>query len=106
MKRLLTALFCLLMITACASGQSTRDNAGKETADPLKTRQTAPVQNRPGKAGCYQMGYRWGVCTAENTAGLSCNPQTDTPIPSQCMNRPETRQGIKDGLRATQMRLQ
>ena len=106
MKRLLTALFCLLMFTACASGQATRNNAGKETADPLKTRRAAPVQNRSGKTDCYQLGYRWGVCTAENTAGQSCDPRIDTPIPSQCMNRPETQQGIKDGLRATQRRLQ
>lgn len=105
MKYILSAILCLAVITACASGP-TRDTSKKSAAHPMKTKSSTPMRSNTGKTECYKMGYRWGVCTAENTAGLNCNPETDAAIPAECRNHPEALQGIKDGLRATQMRLQ
>ncbi|GBC62123.1 hypothetical protein DENIS_3086 [Desulfonema ishimotonii] len=64
------------------------------------------VRLATGTSACYDYGYKWGVCTIMNTADGSCDPVTDTPIPGECRSRADTQQGIKDGLRATQMRLQ
>jgi hypothetical protein len=105
-KLLLCTWICLAMMTACTTDGRVQSPSGKTAAHPLKIDRATPGGSNSGNAICYQMGYRWGVCTAENTAGFHCNPETDAVIPSECMNRPETRQGIKDGLRATQSRLQ
>lgn len=81
-------------------GQKSR----KHNAQPPEKKASGMIP-ATGKGPCYQIGYQWGVCTAKNTADGSCDPQKDVQIPKKCNSRPETQQGIKDGLRDTQLRL-
>lgn len=99
----------LLLLPAGCSGPETtpaKPGPAKNAAPAAPRIRTAPApQPATGTGDCYQAGFRYGVCAAKSTSGGSCDPATQAPIPPECRPRPETQQGIKDGLRSVQMRL-
>ncbi len=95
-----------LLLAACA-GEPPPEPMKPGAAPSAPKVRTAPApqpQPATGTGDCYQAGYRYGVCAAKSTTDGSCDPASQTPIPPECRPRPETQQGIKDGLRSIHMK--
>jgi len=105
MKRKIIMVLAAGFIFGCSGGADTI-KTGKPGSDPLHSRSHAAEPAAGSRTNCYTYGYQWGICTARNTAGQACDPKKDAIIPDQCLNQPDTQQGIKDGLRKAQMHLQ
>jgi hypothetical protein len=102
------ALVLALLLCACA-GKPPVETARPKANPAAPAAREAPspqprTQPATGTGPCYQAGYRYGVCAAKSTTDGSCDPASQTPIPPECQPRPETQQGIKDGLRSVHMK--
>ena len=53
-----------------------------------------------GDESCYDLGYRYGLCSAKSVHGIPCKPENDIVIPERCHNKEETNRGIKSGVKA------
>lgn len=111
MKKLVMICFLLVPLFACSSADPP---APRKSSNPMSPSTGTPARrmNQPQAipqgqgTPCYAVGFKWGVCTIKSTADGSCDPERDVVIPDECIDRPETQQGIKDGLRQTQMQYQ
>jgi hypothetical protein len=82
------------------------DEPVKEKKPEAAVKTEAPVK-APAAAGksaaalsCYEIGFRTGRCAAKSMSGLPCEAGDDIPIPSECLGKPETEKGKKEGLRS------
>jgi hypothetical protein len=101
------ALVFALLLGGCAGDPPAEPMTQRATPGAAPAVRGAPgTQPQPatGTGPCYEAGFRYGVCAAKNTADGSCDPASQAPIPPECQPRPETQQGIKDGLRSIQMK--
>lgn len=57
-------------------------------------------ENATNKINCYELGFKYGSCTARSMKGLACKPETDIVIPENCRNSEEALAGIKDGTKS------
>lgn len=97
----------LILLAACGGAPDPAPQPSAAPPSPAGEVQTAPApQPATGRGACYEAGYRYGVCAAQDTSGGSCDPAVQAPIPPECQPRPETQQGIKDGLRSVHMQQQ
>jgi len=46
---------------------------------------------------CYDIGFEYGKCKAQKTAGISCDSEGDVIIPDECRDLGHTERGIKAG---------
>lgn len=105
--RLFSAILILAitsLLGACAGDPPPKPMNPSATPSAPKVRTAPSPQPATGTGDCYQAGYRYGVCAAKSTTDGSCDPASQTPIPPECQPRPETQQGIKDGLRSIHMK--
>jgi hypothetical protein len=95
----------LILLAGCggAPGPAPQPPAAAPSQAP-EVREAPAPQPAAGRGACYEAGYRYGVCAAQDTSGGSCDPAVQAPIPPECQPRPETQQGIKDGLRSVHMK--
>lgn len=49
---------------------------------------------------CYDLGYRFGLCSTKSLQGIPCKPENDIIIPEECRGRSDTESGIRDGVKA------
>ena len=54
---------------------------------------------------CYDLGYKFGLCSTLSMHGYACPAGTDVVIPPECRNLSETKRGIMAGVRAAYRRL-
>lgn len=47
--------------------------------------------------GCYEIGYKFGMCSSRERLGMECPPDTNVSIPFCCRDLPETKAGIEAG---------
>lgn len=48
---------------------------------------------------CYEIGYRYGICSGSALTNSKCPPEYDFVVPTRCRNNPDTERGITDGLK-------
>ena len=48
---------------------------------------------------CYDLGYKFGMCTTKAMNGFSCEPENDIIIPQRCRNKAATKSGIESGVK-------
>jgi hypothetical protein len=53
-----------------------------------------------GEESCYELGYRYGLCSTKSMHGITCKPENDIVIPERCRGKAETDRGIKAGINA------
>ena len=47
---------------------------------------------------CYDLGYRYGLCSGKSLLGLECKPENDLVMPSRCRANENTQEGIRAGV--------
>lgn len=53
-----------------------------------------------GEESCYELGYRYGMCSTKSMHGIPCKPENDIVIPQRCRGKEATNRGIKAGVKA------
>lgn len=48
---------------------------------------------------CYEIGKKFGRCGTQILHNLPFNEEDDIAIPEECRSLPETKQGIRDGVK-------
>ena len=48
---------------------------------------------------CYELGYKYGLCSTKSLYGINCNPKNDIVIPPSCRGKSETKKGIEKGVK-------
>jgi hypothetical protein len=54
---------------------------------------------------CWNLGYKFGYCGTISLHGLTCAPEDDVAIPSECRGKKETQMGISRGTEAAYEKL-
>lgn len=49
---------------------------------------------------CYDLGYRYGLCSGKSLLGRECKPENDFTIPFKCRTNTNTQEGIRAGVMA------
>lgn len=49
---------------------------------------------------CYDLGYRYGMCSTKSLSKHKCKPENDVVITERCKDNPDTMKGINDGVKA------
>ncbi|QTA80620.1 Uncharacterized protein dnl_29300 [Desulfonema limicola] len=99
MIKFLIIILLVFVLPACSTNTA---NTQKEINKPFKSEKLIEKKSPDVKLNCYESGFQWGVCAAKNTEDRSCKPGEDAIIPENCMDDPQTQQGIKDGIRSIQ----
>ena len=47
---------------------------------------------------CYELGYRFGMCSTKAMNGMVCDPANDIVLPKKCRNKAETKRGLEAGV--------
>ena len=58
-----------------------------------------PSQGKSSES-CYELGYRFGLCSTKSLYGIPCKPENDIVIPENCRGKAEANRGIKAGVKA------
>lgn len=70
-----------------------------ERKESSKSDQPKTKQTDQSTVSCYELGVRYGRCSALSFKGLPCNPKDDIIIPNRCRGKSSTKKGIKAGKR-------
>jgi len=91
------------MKTNGVSEQTIEKTVSVYLPDVLKPEQASNVfvnANKTDKLeSCYDLGYRFGMCSTKAMKGIACDPANDIVIPEKCRNKAETKRGIEAGVK-------
>jgi hypothetical protein len=64
------------------------------------SRSTTTIAQKERKLTCYELGVKYGMCAELTRTGKICPDDFNFVMPERCRGRSDTKDGIKDGVKA------
>lgn len=99
MKKITLFTIVLVLLFFSLASASSVSEIKVEVRDGIKHYTYEPPKLELEEMSCYELGYLHGFCTVQRLHDLPCELEHYFAMPGRCVNKGETRLGIKYGVR-------